>query len=800
MPVSIQELIADTITDQTVLVFGAGASLPSGAPSVAALIEHVGDRFHIANRSLSLAEISALAERKRSRRELIGAIREKFVGLRPKESLLNLPLYDWKGIFTTNYDDLVEQAYARSGRAINVVSSNFDFQINADPLAQKLFKIHGSIEKDTTDGHKAGLILTTGDYDATQDYRQALFDRLKADIGTGAQVLIVGQSLVDTDLKDVIERAIAINQRAMSGGRISLLLYEFDKERAELFEMRGLKVAFGGIDQLFAELAKKTPSHKANFANTGSPLDLIPSLRPITVDVAEQLDSHLANSNAIFNGWPANYADVQRGLTFDRVVAEDVARFLQGTDTIVAVILGASGVGKTTAARQAVMRLRAAGFLSWEHKPDHHLSPKNWLALAQSLQKSDSRAVLLVDDAHSHLFQVNELVESLASAPEQRLRLILTSTRNHWGPRVKSPSVFSRGKDFPLSQLSSLEINRLLTLVETVPELVKLVEAGFGGFNRTEKRRRLAERCEADMFVCMRNIFASEKYDDIILREFGTLDANDQEIYKLVSAMENGGIRVHRQLVMRVLGVKANHISSILGALEDIVSEYPISAKDGIYGWRVRHGVIAAIVAKYKFSDVDKVVALFESVIANIQPTYDIEIRTIQELCNTESGISVIPNKNTQNRLLRQMMSVAPGERIPRHRLIRNLIDMGELEQAETEIRIFVKDFGKDGPVARYRILLMIGRAKDTPGLLLEDRIAILEQAREYASSAAQRYENNKNVLSAYCEVGLEIFKLTASTVAFDASITALKKAENRMADPDISRILAKYQQRVWGK
>ena len=40
-------------------------------------------------------------------------------------------------------------------------------------------------------------------------------------------------------------------------------------------------------------------------------------------------------------------------------------------------------------------------------------------------------------------------------------------------------------------------------------------------------------------FVCLKNIFASEKFDDIVLREFAELDEQHREVYRLVSAMED---------------------------------------------------------------------------------------------------------------------------------------------------------------------------------------------------------------------------------------------------------------------
>ncbi len=156
-------------------------------------------------------------------------------------------------------------------------------------------------------------------------------------------------------------------------------------------------------------------------------------------------------------------------------------------------------------------------------------------------------------------------------------------------------------------------------------------------------------------------------------------------------------MRVHRQLIIRLLGISASSIASLLHNLTDIITEYNINEPLGIYGWRCRHTVISAIVTKYKFQDLEKVIKLFDDVIDKISPTYDIEIRSLRQLCNIESGITRIPDKNEQNRLLRKMMSIAPGERVPRHRLIHNLIDQGYFEKAETGIRLFNKDFGADG-------------------------------------------------------------------------------------------------------
>ncbi len=284
-----------------------------------------------------------------------------------------------------------------------------------------------------------------------------------------------------------------------------------------------------------------------------------------------------------------------------------------------------------------------------------------WFNLAADLRENGLRGVLLIDDAHGYLYEINELADRLLAADNPHLKLLLVATRHQWNPRIKTATLYKFGREFRLSQLSGEEVERLLQLVDVNTSLKNLIEPQFSGFSRAEKRVRLLDRCEADMFVCLRSIFASENFDDIILREYAELELDLQDIYRYVAAMENAGVKVHRQLLIRLLNIPASVISSALDSLTDIISEYDVSEKEGIFAWRARHAVIAKIITRYKFNDTNKMITLFEQVIRNLQPTYDIEVRTIRELCNIDTGIPSIPSKETQNRLLRMHDFGCPG-------------------------------------------------------------------------------------------------------------------------------------------
>ncbi len=798
MPIEVSQLVAGLVPEATSLLFGAGSSIPSNAPSVGQLQRHFEAVFGVSARDYNLAEQTGIIEqRTRDRRRLIEELRSQFKGVSPTGALLNLPLYTWKSIYTTNYDDMVESSFKRRGRSLKVFSSNFDFGQRQMPGDVQLFKLHGTIESDVSDGNQSRIILTEGDYDYTSDFRQQLFDRLGADLASGTLV-IIGHSLADPDIRSVVDRALTINRSAGGTGKIVLFMYTKDEGRAGLFEARGIDVCFGGIDDFFAGLASRVGASSSSAVLTSEdPLDHHPALRPATIDAAHALATGKPDVSGMYNGWPASYADIAAGLTFRRDLADPITDQLVAGEKHVAVLLGPSGVGKTTAARQIVRRLSELGFWAWEHKPEQPLLAYKWREVAANLRNNDRVGCLLIDDAHLELAEINDLLDYLNSDISKNLRLILVSTSNQWLPRIKTPSLHKSSTEHQINKVHQSEIDRLLNLIENSHELSSLVEDSFSGFSRAERRRRLVQRCEADMFVCLKNIFASEKFDDIILREYATLEHTLQDVYKIVAAMEAAGVRVRRQLVIRLLGIPSDQVSAILARLTDIIHEQSVDERLGIYSWRGRHRVIMNIVADHKYYPEKQKFDLLSNVIDSVQPSYDIEIRTLRELCGDEGGISSISDKKQQNILLRKMLSVAPRERVPRHRLIRNLISLGDYERAETEVRLFEKDFKLDGPAARYKIDLGVARAIYSPGLLDEDRFVLLDKVRESAANLASRFSQNKQVLTSYCEVGLHIARYTGDGSVFLAAINELKSAEQKTGDADISRRIARLEHRM---
>lgn len=796
MTIDLSILGRRTEPDRTILLFGAGSSIPSGAPSSAKLVTFLAQEFCVKMQHvLRLSDLATIIEHQHSRREMVEAIHTLLAPLRPIRGILNLPDFDWAGLYTTNYDQLIEKSFQKRGKPLEVIASNFDFGSRMNTLAQKLYKLHGTIECDVSLGHQHRLIISASDYDITNDFRECLYTKFAEQIHANSAI-IIGSSLSDPDLRETVEHAVRAKRQRGAPGKITLLVFEADENQALIYETRGLDVCIGGIDDFFAEMVKKVAPAPLIYGLITEPLDRSPDVHPSTIPVASARANETGNLARMFNGSAANYADIMRGWTFERDFADRLeAQLAADGGNRIACVLGPAGSGKTTGVRKALLRINDRGISCWEHIREFTLPTHSWVLIDDELRKRKQTGVLLIDDAHENLNNANTLIESVCKHEKPALKIVLVSSKPNWNPRLKTPAIFSHGEIYELKSLSEQEINSLLDILDITPDIAALVERSFSGFSRAQRQRRLAERCQSDMFVCMKNIFASESFDEILLREYAELLPDYQEVYKQIAGMEAAGVRVHRQLVLRSVGVPASQVRRYLDDLDGIIKEETINEREGIFAWRVRHGVIANIIAKYKFSTESEVFSLLSHTIDHLSPSYAIEVASMNDICDPQQGLAKIYDKNKQNYLLRKMISLAPRERVPRHRLITNLIAVLEFEQASREIRLFEQELRVDGPVHRYKVKLLVERAKHANGLLNEDRAAMVREAASLAERGVERFPDDKNMYRAYLEAGVAYFRYDPDRTIFDRAMSLAKSAYERILDPDLQRTIRRFEQ-----
>lgn len=783
---NIDELARTIMPSRTTLLFGAGSSIPSGAPSGTQLAARLARGLNPEPEGTELSEIAQIFENRKGRAELVAKVREALAELQPTSGLLALPEFDWLSIYTTNFDTLIEQAYRAKGRNLDIYRSNFDVSQTPRRDATPLYKIHGCMTQDGADGSRSGMLITEADYDNHEQFRQILFNSLTQHMFT-SDTVIIGQSLGDRHLKDLARRVVSLRQEGVAS-RIFLLVYEYDPDRAELFTRLGLEVIRSDLDSFLLALLRAGKNAETPAYSTSSDSALLtPALTMTSTDVAHA--AGLAPSAIkLFNGSPGTYADIRNGMTIPRVGQKRLEDASRGTRGNFLVVEGARGVGKTTLARAYLLTVADRRIHAWEHGSDHELDVEAWIGVESRLRALGEDGMLLIDDCYRNLNAVNRLVNQLGALDRSHLRIVVTVDSARWSVASKSAYFFSKGSLVRLSVLEPSDIEALVALVDRKPEIRSLVESTFLALGRPARVRRLRDKCSADMFVCLKNIFANDSLDEILLQEYSSLDAQPRDVYRYVAAIQALGGFVHRQLIMRLLNIPATSLNPLLSLLEGIVTEHVIDPRSGIYGWSTRHDVIAGVIARIKFADQLELVNLLEQLIDGVNPSVRIELETAIAIATDDLGITRVVDPEAQVKLFRKLVTAIPAHRTPRRRLIKFFLNRDMLTEATNEVVAFERSIGSDAVVARYKATIYMRKAATMINVDNEDRRSMLLEAENILRrSIADGYGDHRTAVT-LGQVGMEMVRLFGDFDIADDAIDFLREFEATNGDPEIQR------------
>lgn len=182
---------------ETVLFIGSGFSYAAGLPSAGAIASHLGRKLNIYGQQ-PLDKVAERFATTYGRGRLVAEV-ESFLKAAPQDEvspthrlLASLVKHGFiKTIITTNYDTLIEDAFALLGVSINVIAHESQLYAAAGETAV-LYKIHGDF------AHPELLVLTPTDYQRWDKRPEILpiVNQLKALLDTKA-LLFLGYSLSD---------------------------------------------------------------------------------------------------------------------------------------------------------------------------------------------------------------------------------------------------------------------------------------------------------------------------------------------------------------------------------------------------------------------------------------------------------------------------------------------------------------------------------------------------------------------------------------------------------------------------
>lgn len=614
---------------------GAGASIgatdPSGhgPPNAQQLGEALADRFLGGkHREEPLTWISELAVSESDLFTVQDYIASLFVNLREAEFHKLIPTFKWRALATTNYDTVIESAYAHSPERLQTLVPFISDKDRVEELLRApnslpYLKLHGCITR--THDPELPLILTADQYAAHPDGRRRLFDLLSG-WGHEYPIVFVGHGIHDPDLRQVL---LGLSRLEQVRPRYYLVRPNVSAEEKRLWGTKKIAVLDGTFEDFLHSIDHEIPKTQRQLAL------LVPSDHPfsrrITVTdhlgnalltvfendleyVHPNLPSGTAPPESFYRGFDLGWQPIEQDLDVHRELTEEM---------ILEVVL-ASDIDRPTAADFYVIKAEAGAGksvslrrLAWDAAKEvdaicFYLRTGGKLdydSVAEIYRLARKRIFLFVDNAADHVIELERLLLR-ARRDNLPITIIAAERINEWNMGCERIDPFV-STEFRLEYLTHNEVLQLVDLLERHNSLGELK-------SRTPDERIAAieKRAGRQLLVALHEATMGKPFVEILVDEYKEIRPElAQTIYLSVCVLNRLDIPLRAGIISRVYDVPFTEFKKrFLGPLEHVVqARYREQSKD--YFYTARHSEIAAIV--------------FDEILSKTQDRFDHYVRLI---------------------------------------------------------------------------------------------------------------------------------------------------------------------------
>jgi tetratricopeptide (TPR) repeat protein len=621
-------------TGETVLFVGAGATRAASGPTGAELAIILASEFSRSDIDTSnltrfadiLTGIPAV-DRHEVDRHIIRLLKD----LQPTAAHRMVASFAWRGIFTTNYDRLIEVAYdtaTEGGRRVQDLLSTHgtsDLATALDPQTVPFFKLHGCISSISA---KYPLVLTTRDFARTKKSRGKMLKFLRG-LARNHSILFLGYSFSDGVALDLLEqveaespygrtrRMYAVDPAATGSAGEYLLSRNITPIPLSM------EAFFAHIDaHLTTEARRRCLTQRIADFNTadGRRFDVPPRLLAALDRQLVQLGptaSGPADAKRFYSGQPPLAGDLrnQHDIERDRELAlTDLVRSsMQGSDYLrpIVAVLGSGGAGKSTFASRVAHNLAQSNeAAAFQLKAEELWNREDIVDLARL---SPVPVVLVVDglEVRARYNAIKELRHDLSRARVPAL-LLVSCQKAVWNTYESShPSVGVRTFDLD-DRLSEGEAQALVGRLSALD-----IIATRSSSERAVVAREIFESYEGHLVVALLELIRGGIFRDIVLAEYENLTARAKTAYQYVALLHQHGLAVPDYLLNQVT-VKdwALFTTEVIALDAELIIIHDVSSTARRLFFRTRHPIIARVIVEATVRKQEDRVRMYRAVVA----------------------------------------------------------------------------------------------------------------------------------------------------------------------------------------
>lgn len=507
----------------------------------------------------------------------------------------------WYRIYTTNIDDLVENAYQGQERKIDVKKYPGSDTTERDQSLQtiQLVKLNGGLPCKPEE-----LTFSFRQYASRANDHDPLYEQFVRDYSSHPTIF------VGTELNEpLFWQYIAARERRMQGEserrpksyliapRISeprkrtlpnynivpVEAYAIDflkwlAENTKHFPSRleTLKQTSPGLAQV-AEIEAANRRDEAALASFGESFEKVPTEAP-----ASKLRS------TFLMGATPQWSDILTDLDAERnitkIIQEQISADIgaENPELRVHTILGSAGSGKSTISRRIAVNLARNGWQVWATNSELLPKPEEF---GRALNSMPTRTVLVFDNAEVALGYLPAILAELKHADHPPV--ILFGARTNDYDRKKGRFLTIQDVvEHHIPRLDRDEIARLIDVLESSNLLGQL-----RAMSAAERIEQFEVRAQKQILVAMREATSGLPFDKILQDEFESLVPQESKIlYLCVALATEAGYRIS---IQQFLGCSALRASETLNILERNLRDIVIKTSASDDKLLLRHRTIA---------------------------------------------------------------------------------------------------------------------------------------------------------------------------------------------------------------
>ncbi len=653
-PSSLPDALLESVRNQRVILFlGAGTSMESkdqngnSPPSGSKLRDLIGTKFF--GKSLQeydLALLSEIAIQEHNETLVFQYIKSILEPFEPSPAHFLIPTFRWRAIATTNYDVLIDSAYARCNyrlQTIVPIVKDTDpieelLQQKTDPLL--FLKLHGCLNH--LYDHDIPLVLSNEHYSRYNKHRKHLYNRLKS-WAHESTFVFCGYKLADPHIRKIIydleEDGVKRPAWYLVAPNIadyeskfwaSLNVHVIDATFGSFMASLNSNIPIAGRKLVVAQETQSDPIRSHFIINEELPKSLKSALVNDLVHVHSSMEIEPQIPKRFYQGLDTGWGAIVQHLDIDRKPVADLlldAVIDPHTTRIpqLFVFTGPAGSGKTIALKRAAWEAATSfGVIALWLTESGALSDE---ILSELHRLTGERIFIFVDRLS---LRVDSVERILQSAKQKKLPLTIVGAErlNEWNVYCEYLQQNWQPTELPIFNLSVPDIKVLLDLLTRHNALGLLADKP-----REEQIKAFEQRAERQLLVALHEATLGKQFEEIVYDEYRrVVPEQARQLYLDICTMHQHNVSARAGTISRISGIRfAEYKSKFFAPLEKIVlfSKNPYT---GDVHYRARHTRVAQLVFQQACTNDHERADQLIRIVSSLDIGYSVDQKVLKEI------------------------------------------------------------------------------------------------------------------------------------------------------------------------